>query len=175
MQVVKKKLDTPSLPCHIKLLYQSTHWTFPQKLSTMEDWQWQYVINSHNLAQSLHLAEYKGYWIELSAHICPEGVWVRPFFPSLFPSLFHFLSLNEHSETDGATTAVLIPTNQPLGPVPGQNSHTPPQPSLHTYHNGVVWEQGTDRLHKLHKMLWIAICHIQANVPDRWNGLQNTC
>lgn len=66
-----------------------------------------------------------------------------------------------------------MPTSQTLDPVPGQNSHThtPSTLFLHTYHNGVIWEHGTDRLHKLHEVFRIAICHIQADVSDRWDGL----
>lgn len=145
-----------------------------QIFSAMEDWQCQHVIKPSSFG-SESTPCWTERWIELpsvfseeylSTYICLESKMFQTGF-----SLFLFFSSNEDTEIGGATTGLSMPTSQTPGPFHRQNSHIHPPTFLQTYHNGVIWEQGTDRLHKCHKMFWIAVCHIQADVSDRWDGL----
>lgn len=43
----------------------------------------------------------------------------------------------------------------------------------HTYHNGVLWKSGTDEFHEFHKVLRIAIGHIQANKLNLRHSFQD--
>lgn len=87
----------PACHANTRLLYQSTHWAFPQKLSAVEDWQCQHLITQPSSGSANILLNWKGRWIELpslfsegyqSTCICLED---KRFEPGFYLFIYLFL------------------------------------------------------------------------------------